>query len=137
MGPLRLDQEQVVAFRSSAQHLDDRLPSHAVAEAAAGGLQDTVPRAALFGLHARLLNVGPDSWEDPSLVQTYGPRGAVYVLPRVALAAFTRGLLPREAGARAGLEAVANRLVDGLDDGEVALRKTVLASRQDPNAIRL
>jgi hypothetical protein len=137
MGALRLGRQQVVAFRSTAQHLDDRLPSNAVAEAAAGGLQDTVPRAALFGLHARLLKVGPDTWEDPSLVQTYGPRGAVYVLPRVAVAAFTRGLLPREAGARAGLEAVADRVVGALADGEIALRKAALASRQDPNVIRL
>src|SRR3954453_15530390 len=114
MGALRLGREQVVAFRSIAQHLDDRLPHRAVGEATAGGLQDTVPRAALFGLHARVVDVEPDTWEDPSLVQTYGPRGAVYVVPRTAIAAFTRGLLPRDRDACARLELVADRVAEAL-----------------------
>ena len=38
------------------------------------GLQDSMPRAALLSIHARMAGTEPESWEDPSLVQVWGPR---------------------------------------------------------------
>jgi len=116
---LTFDRDQLIGFRLRAQHLDRRLPRTAVADAAAGGLQDTVPRAALFGLHARVQDADPAAWEDPDLVQTYGPRMAVYVIPKAATAAFTRGLLPREEDAQRQLDQIAGKVLGALENGPV------------------
>src|SRR4051812_44125143 len=81
VGVVRMNRKDILRFRLAAQHLNVRLPPERVTDAAAGGLQDTVPRAALFGLHARSDAAAAGSWEDPALFQTYGPRMAVYLLP--------------------------------------------------------
>jgi hypothetical protein len=39
-----------------------------------------MPRAALPSIHARVAHAAPSSWEDPSLVQLWGPRFQVYVV---------------------------------------------------------
>ena len=138
---LRLDRERVLGFRLAAQHLNERLPPDRVADAAAGGLQDTIPRAALFGLHARLRDTSPDSWEDPELFQTYGPRMATYVLPTTGLAAFTRGLLPRDKSAVQHLEAVADQVVDALGESGLTMKQLTDAvpafSGQGIHSVRL
>lgn len=72
-------------------HLDRRLPAGSHVAAAFGGLQDSAPRAGLLSLHARMEGVTPDAWEHPDLAQVWGPRGAVYLIPRDAIAAFTVG----------------------------------------------
>lgn len=86
---------QVLAFRIIQTHLSRRLPVAAHEPAAWGGLQDTVPRAALTALHARLPGVGPDSWEHPSLWQIWF-RMSDYVVPARDFGVFTLGALPRE-----------------------------------------
>jgi DNA glycosylase AlkZ-like len=53
-----------------------------------------VPRAALLSLHARVEGAHPESWDDPSLVQVWGPRYSVYVVPARDRAVFTLGRLP-------------------------------------------
>ena len=85
-----------------------------------------MPRAALLGLHARLEGADPGSWEDQALAQTYGPRGAVYIFPRDAVPAFTRGLLPRDDADREQIESVAARVADALTNGP--LRQKELAA---------
>jgi hypothetical protein len=67
---LRLERTRILAFRRRVGALDERLPSGAVSlrHAAWAGLQDSVPRAALLSIHARVAGTGPSSWEDPSLV---------------------------------------------------------------------
>jgi hypothetical protein len=97
--PLELTREQVLAFRRRIQFLDERLPpgSESLVQAAWVGLQDSVPRSALHSLHARVEGVGPDAWEDPALVQVWGPRFTAYVVPADAHAAFTLARMP-EAG---------------------------------------
>ena len=61
--------------------------------AAWAGLQDSMPRAALLSIHARVEDAEPSTWEDPSLVQLWGPRFSVFVV-----AARRRGRLhPRDA----------------------------------------
>lgn len=72
-------------------HLAERLPAGSHTAAAHAGLQDSAPRAGLLSLHARMEGVTPDAWEHPSLAQVWGPRGAVYLVPAAAIAAFTIG----------------------------------------------
>src|SRR3712207_6802559 len=79
---LRLSREQILAYRRRVQALDERL-SHApesLRRAAWAGLQDSMPRAALLSIHARVEGTRADTWEDPSLVQLWGPRYSAYVV---------------------------------------------------------
>ena len=82
--------------RLRANHLGRRLPSGSLAVAAFAGLQDSAPRAALTALHARVEAVEPSDWEHPALVQTWAPRGAVFVVPRADLEVFSLGISPRD-----------------------------------------
>ena len=95
---------QAVNFRLAVNNLSRRLPAGSYAEAAYVGLQDTAPRDALLGLHARVTACEPSAWEHPRLLQTYSPRRAVYVLPKDAFGVFTIGRLPRDPVARQALE---------------------------------
>ena len=58
-----------------------------------------MPRAALLSIHARVEGAHPSSWEDPSLVQVWGPRFSTYVVPARDYAVFTLGRLPTMAPA--------------------------------------
>jgi Winged helix DNA-binding domain len=94
---LRVSRAQAVNHRLAANNLSHRLPAGSYVEAAFVGLQDTAPRDALLGLHARVAACEPTAWEHPGLIQTYSPRAAVYVLPRDDFGIFTLGRLPRDA----------------------------------------
>lgn len=59
-----------------------------------------MPRAALLSIHARVAGTGPSTWEDPSLVQLWGPRFSVFVVAERDLAVFSLGTLPDAAKAR-------------------------------------
>ena len=96
MSILPIVRENVLGFRQHATYLDRRLPRARLVDAAFAGLQDSSPRSALLALHARVQGVSPSSWEDPRLVQVWGPRGAVYVVPRRDVAVFTLGRSPRD-----------------------------------------
>ena len=89
--PLELTREQILAFRRRVGALDERLPpgARSLRKAAWAGLQDSMPRAALLSIHARVEGAHPGSWEDPSLVQVWGPRFSVYVVPTRDHAIFT------------------------------------------------
>ncbi|MGZ0146234.1 DNA glycosylase AlkZ-like family protein [Kribbella sp. WER1] len=100
--------DQAVAYRLSVNHLVDRLPPGSHEQAAYVGLQDTAPRDALLGLAARMQDCVPTDWEHPTLIQTYSPRQAVYVLPARDFGVFTVGRLP--------LEPAAVRHINGLAD---------------------
>src|SRR5439155_15984049 len=69
-------------------------------QAAWAGLTDSVPRAALLSIHARVEATYSSSWEDPSLVQVWGPRYSVYVVSARDRAIFTLGRLPDAAHRR-------------------------------------
>jgi hypothetical protein len=109
---LALTRSQILAFRRSVGALDERLPAGApsLRRAAWAGLQDSMPRAALLSLHARVKGIGPTAWEHPSLVQIWGPRFSAYVVPARDVAVFTRGRLPDEADERLKFEQLAARL---------------------------
>ena len=96
MAALTVTPSQLLWHRLRANNLAERLPAGDLATAAYAGLQDSAPRAALTALHARVDDVGADSWEHPALAQTWAPRGAVFVVPRDDLAVFARGILPRD-----------------------------------------
>lgn len=69
-----------------------------------------MPRAALLSIHARVEGAGPSAWDDPSLVQVWGPRYQVYVVAARDLAVFTLGRLPDGGKTRRTAEDLAARL---------------------------
>jgi hypothetical protein len=69
-----------------------------------------MPRAALLSIHARVEGTGPSAWEDPSLVQVWGPRYHVYVVAARDLAVFSLGRLPDGGKTRRTAEDLAARL---------------------------
>jgi Winged helix DNA-binding domain len=101
---LRVSRTQAVHYRLAVNNLSRRLPAGSYVEAAYVGLQDTAPRDALLGMHARVAACEPSAWEHPHLVQTYSPRFALYVLPKDDVGVFTIGRLPRDPVARQSLE---------------------------------
>jgi hypothetical protein len=114
---LELSREQVLGHRRRVGTLDQRLPPGAASlrRAAWAGLQDSMPRAALLSIHARVEGTRPDAWADPSLVQVWGPRFSVFVVPAEDAALFTLGRYPDDARGRRVAEETAARLNDVLD----------------------
>src|SRR5205823_14597211 len=96
---LALTRPQILAFRRRVGALDERLPRGrgSLRRAAWAGLQDSMPRAALLSIHARVERTQPNTWEDPSLVQLWGPHYSVFVVPARDLAVFSLGTLPDDA----------------------------------------
>lgn len=113
---LELTRAQILAYRRHVTALDERLPrgQKALQQAAWAGLQDSMPRAALLSIHARMSGTEPGSWEDPALVQVWGPRYSVYVVAKNDLAVFTLGRLPDEPGPRKRAQDTAARLQSAL-----------------------
>src|SRR4051812_42358936 len=109
---LVLSRQQILSFRRRAGSLEKRLsPGHrSLRRAAWAGLQDSMPRAALLSIHARVEGAGPTAWDDPSLVQLWGPRYQVYVIAARDLAVFSLGRYPDDAKGRLRAEDLAARL---------------------------
>ena len=118
---LELTRTQILAFRRRTGALDERLPKGArsLRQAAWAGLQDSMPRAALLSIHARVRGTTPTTWEDESLVQVWGPRFQVYVVPAPDHALFTLARLPRSGRIRARAEELAAKLEVVLDGGRM------------------
>jgi len=110
--PLELSRAQILAHRRKVGALDERLPPGPVSleRAAWAGLQDSMPRAALLSIHARVAGTEPSTWADPSLVQLWGPRFSAYVVAARDRAVFTLGRLPDDKKGREVAEDVAARL---------------------------
>lgn len=109
---LTLTRQQILAFRRQAGSLGTRLPrsEDSLRRAAWAGLQDSMPRAALLSLHARVAAIEPTSWDDPSLVQLWGPRYQTYVVPKRDFALFSLGRLPEDAKGRERAERIAEQV---------------------------
>jgi DNA glycosylase AlkZ-like len=109
---LGLTRPQILAFRRRAGALDERLSrgQGSLRRAVWAGQQDSVPRAALLSIHARVAGTEPGTWEDPSLVQLWGPRFVVFVVAKRDLAVFSLGTLPDHANGRRRAEDLAARL---------------------------
>jgi len=110
--PLKVTRSQILAFRRHVGALDERIPTgrDSLRRAAWAGLQDSMPRAALLSIHARVEGAGPNAWADPSFVQVWGPRYQVYVVAAPDLAVFTLGRLPDAGKTREKAEDLAERL---------------------------
>jgi hypothetical protein len=109
---LALSRAEVLAFRRRVSALDQRLPARAGAlrTAAWAGLQDSMPRAALLSIHARVEGAHPESWADQALVQVWGPRYSAYVVPARDHAYFTLGRYPDDERGRRRAEEAAERV---------------------------
>ena len=86
------------------------LTAGSLRQAAWAGLQDSMPRAALLAIHARLEGVGPSAWEHASLAQLWGPRFSTYVVPKRDFALFSLGRYPDDAKSRQRADRVAARM---------------------------
>jgi hypothetical protein len=106
---LKLSREQILAFRRRVGALDERLPPGAASlrRAAWAGLQDSMPRAALLSIHARVSGTEASTWEDPSLVHIWGPRFSTYLVPKEDHWVFSLGRLPEDEKGRRVAEQVA------------------------------
>src|SRR5918911_1401528 len=127
---LELTRAQILAFRRHAGALDERLPGgpDSLRRAAWAGLQESMPRAALLSLHARVHGTQPSTPLDPSLVQLWGPRYSTYVVAAGDVAVFTLGRLREEPGPRRRAEDIAARLHALLGSGSGSARMTDVAA---------
>src|SRR5947208_487510 len=121
---LRVTRRQILAFRRRVGALDERMPkgSESLRRAAWAGLQDSMPRAAVLSLHARVEGVEPSTWEDPSLAQLWGPRYSTYVVAKRDFALFSLGRHPDSAKGRVRAERMAERLHAQLDGRQMTDR---------------
>ena len=136
--PLNLSRAQVLAHRRRAGALDERLaPGRSSLERAAwAGLQDSMPRAAVLSIHARVAGTEPSTWEDSSLVQLWGPRFNAYVVAARDRAVFTLGRLPTAAKGRHRAEDTAARLHAFLDGRRMRYDQAGRGVGVHPNALR-
>jgi Winged helix DNA-binding domain len=134
---LNLSRQQILAFRRRVGALDERMPMSAASlrRAAWAGLQDSVPRAALLSLHARVDGVESSTWEHPSLAQLWGPRYSTYVVPKRDFALFSLGRLPDNAKGRLRAERMAERVHAHLDGARITDRE-VMGALGIGNSIR-
>jgi hypothetical protein len=109
---LEVKRRGILAFRRRVGALDERLPNgtESLRRAAWAGLQDSMPRAAVLSLHARVEGVEPSTWEHPSLAQLWGPRYQVYVVPTRDFALFSLARLPEDEKGRLRAQQLAERL---------------------------
>ena len=135
---LDLTRTQILAFRRRVGALDERLPrgARSLRRAAWAGLQDSMPRAALLSIHARVEGTGPSTWEDPSLVQLWGPRFSAYVVAARDLAVFSLGRFPDDAKGRRVAEDLAARLHALLNGAAMPYGEAGRALGEQPNRLR-
>jgi hypothetical protein len=135
---LGLTRQQILAFRRRVGGLAERMPagSESLQRAAWAGLQDSMPRAALLSLHARVEGVEPSTWEDPSLTQLWGPRYHTYVVAKRDFALFSLGRHPESGKGRLRAEQMAEWLHGHLNGTRTTDRDAGLALDINPNALK-
>jgi hypothetical protein len=135
---LELTRQQILAFRRRICGLDARMPagSESLRRAAWAGLQDSMPRAALLSLHARVDGVESSTWEHPSLVQLWGPRYHTYVVAERDFALFSLGRLPDNGKSRLRAEDMAERLRVHLDGVRMVDVEAGRALGVNPHALK-
>lgn len=128
---LRLTRQQILAFRRRVGALDERMPyaTGSLERAAWAGLQDSMPRAALLSLHARVAGVGPAALDDAALAQLWGPRYNTYVVARRDFALFSLGRLPDSEKGRLRAERIAAAVNAHLDGRRMTDREAGSALR--------
>ena len=138
MARLHLTRDGILGHRRRVGLLDERVPfgDDGLRRAARAGVTDSMPRAALLSLHARVDGVGEDALEDDALVQVWGPRSSVYVVHEADVAVFTRGRLAASGAARERADDIAARLAQHLDGDVGDVREAGKALGIHHNAIR-
>ena len=92
--------DEIIAFRLRAHHLDKRLSRNSLLDAAgACGIQNSPPGSALTALHARVEGMSATALdsaveEEKSLLQSWCMRGAPHFFPASDLPVFTTGVEP-------------------------------------------
>jgi Winged helix DNA-binding domain len=137
-GAVELTRAQVLTGRRAIGSLDKRLPpgARSLRQAAWAGLQDSMPRAALLSIHARVAETTSSALDDPSLVQLWGPRFSVFVVAAADRAIFSLGLLPETATGRQRAEHFASGLREVTAGGTASLDQAARALGVHPNAFR-
>ena len=135
---LELTREQILAYRRRVGALDERLPMGVASlrSAAWAGLQDSMPRAALLSLHARVEGVEPTTWDHPSLIQLWGPRYQTYVVAERDFALFSLGRLPDNPKSRLRAEQMAETVRLHLAGRRMTDREVGRALGMNSNAYR-
>lgn len=135
---LELSRAQILGFRRQAGFLDERLPASvkSLHSAAYAGLQDSMPRAALLSIHARIKGCLSDHWEHSSLVQLWGPRYHVYVVAAKDLPVFSLARLPDDARGHARALDTASRLQALLNGERMPCNQAGRALGVNPNSLR-
>lgn len=135
---LDLTRAQILGYRRTVGALDARLPpgGSSLRTAAWAGLQDSMPRAALLSIHARVEGTEPDAWADPALVQVWGPRFSAYVVAAEDRAVFTLGRLPEDAAGLKRAVDTADRLEAYLDGRRMTYSEAGHGMGGSPNSLR-
>jgi hypothetical protein len=135
---LDLTRAQILAFRRTVGALDERLPpgARSLRRAAWAGLQDSMPRAALLSIDARVDETQPSTWEDHSLVQIWGPRFSAYVVAAQDVGVFSLGRLPTDDKGRRRAEETAARLSAFLGARRMSYGEAGHAMGRNPNSLR-
>jgi hypothetical protein len=95
-----------------------------------------MPRAALLSIHARVEGTQSSTWEDPSLVQLWGPRYNVFVVAARDLYVFSLGTYPDDIkGQRRALD-IAARLGALVGDSRMTYREAGRALGVPPNRLK-
>src|SRR5688572_6667918 len=138
MAHLELSRQQILDFRQQAGCLNRRLPAgvRSLRRAAWAGLQDSMPRAALLSLHARVAGATSNACEHESLVQLWGPRYSDYLVAAKDLPLFSLGRLPDDARGRARAQDTAARLQAFLDGRRMPFGQAGRAMGVAPNSLR-
>jgi hypothetical protein len=95
-----------------------------------------MPRAALLSLHARVSGTDPGTWEEPPLVQVWGPRYSAFVIAERDRPLFTLGRLPDAPKARQRAEEIADRLEEALGGDRMDCRDAARIMGLHTNALR-
>lgn len=134
---LRATRNEILSYRRRVGALDARLPHSeaSLRQAAWAGLQDSMPRAALLSLHARVRKIEATALDHPSLIQLWGPRYNTYVVARRDFALFSLGRLPEDAKGRSRAQQMAERMHAHLGDRRLTDRELGRAIRVG-NAMR-
>jgi hypothetical protein len=100
------------------------------------GLQDSMPRAAILSLHARVEGTQPDDWERPGFAQLWGPRFSAYVVAEEDLALFSLGRLPDAPRQRRIAYEIADRLEEFLAGRRMPYAEAGRGMGVPPNRLR-
>ena len=94
-----------------------------------------MPRAALLSIHVRVEGTEPGTWEDPSLVQVWGPRFTRTSSP-TSIALFTVGRMPDAPARRAEFEDLADRIEEFLEGRRMDCREVGRGLGRHPVSLR-